>query len=334
VRVALDHSLQVPLPGPDGRVRSPQRTAHGPGLIPLERPRAGARGRHCGRERRDLHGLEAVVRRRHRPWGDVPGCGALRPTRWRGPSGVGHPPPTPRCAWDEPRSPNPQASAPGAWRLGSHAPGTDAARTRGRSEETLDGRLDRWRERDVDGSAGAWWGVIGRDASARPRGPRAGVTRVTAPLEGGGGAIRAGLADRPQATVAAWRGAIPAHLRRTSARACAERAEGVVRARAAAVPWAARVIDRGPGARAYRDGAATVRTTAVTPLQRARPTAEDAERHGARGPFRTRPAALTLQAGVRLQRVVTDAPTREAADHRRADRTDLCAREETTVGAT
>jgi transposase len=50
-------------------------------------------------------------------------------------------------------------------------------------------------------------------------------------------------------------------------------------------------------------------------------------------PFRKRPAELKPQAGERLQRVCTSAPTIEAADHLREDRTELFARDDTTAGA-
>jgi hypothetical protein len=129
----------------DGRVLSIQRTDHGHWLTHVESTRDGTRCRHCGREIRDLHGRDAVVRRRHRPWVDVPVCVALRPTRFRGPDGVGHPTTPPRGAWDEPRSPHTTAYEPWAWRLLSHAPGTDAARTLARGR----GPMGRARQRPV-----------------------------------------------------------------------------------------------------------------------------------------------------------------------------------------
>jgi hypothetical protein len=70
----MDTSLQVPLNGPDGRVLSTQRTDHRHWLIHVESARDGTRCRHCRREIRDLHGRDAVVRLRHRPWFDVPVC--------------------------------------------------------------------------------------------------------------------------------------------------------------------------------------------------------------------------------------------------------------------
>jgi hypothetical protein len=118
----------------------PRALAHPRGEHPRLDP-----GRHCGQEIRDLHGRDAVVRLRHRPWFDVPVCVALRPTRFRGPDGVGHPTTPPRGAWDEPRSPHTTAYEPWAWRLLSHAPGTDAARTLARGR----GPMGRARQRPV-----------------------------------------------------------------------------------------------------------------------------------------------------------------------------------------
>jgi len=139
----MDTSLQVPLHGPDGRVLSTQRTDHGHWLIHVESTHDGTRCRHCGREIRDLHGRDVVVRLCHRPWFDVPVCVALRPTRFRGPDGVGHPTTPPLGAWDEPRSPHTTAYEPWAWRLLSHAPGTDAAHTLARGR----GPMGRARQR-------------------------------------------------------------------------------------------------------------------------------------------------------------------------------------------
>jgi transposase len=309
----MDNIIQVPRNLPDVRVLSTQRTDQGHWLIHSESTLEGARCRHCGREIRDLHGRDAVVRLRHRPWFDVPVFVELRPKRFRCPYCVGHPTTTPRGAWDEPRSPTTKAYAPGALRMLSNSTVTDAARKLGIAEETIDGILDRWIEREVDWTAWDWWGVIGLDAIALKRGHRAFGTLVTAPLEGGGVEILAVLADRQQETVAAVLGAIPEPLRRTLERACTAMYEGFVRAIEDEVPWAEIVIDRFPVARAYRDCAATVRKTEVKRLKRARPKAEYAELHGALWPFRKRPAALNLHEGVLLPRVFTSSPKLEAA---------------------
>jgi hypothetical protein len=63
----MDHFLQVPLNGPDGRVLSTQRTAQGPWRLRVESPLEGARCRRGGREMPDVHGWDAAVRLRHLP---------------------------------------------------------------------------------------------------------------------------------------------------------------------------------------------------------------------------------------------------------------------------
>jgi len=136
---------------------------------------------------------------------------------------------------------------------------SDAARKLGVSDETIDGILDRWIEREVDWTAWEWLGVIGIDEIALKRGHRDVVALVTAPLEGGGVEILAVLADRQKETVAAFLRAIPAHLRRTIKRAGTEMYEGFVSAIEEEVPWVEIVIDRFHVARAYRDGADAVR---------------------------------------------------------------------------
>src|SRR5919198_3595229 len=238
----MDNFIQVPLNVPDVRVLSTQRTEQGHWLIRVERTLEGSRCRRCGRESRDLHGWDAAVRLRHLPLFDVPVFVEIRPKRYRCPYCAGHPTTTPRCAWDEPRSPNTKAYEPWAWRLLSNATVADAARKLGVSEEAIDGILDRWIERAVDWDAWERLGVLGLDEIALKRGHRDFVTLVTAPLEAGGVEILAVLADRKKETVAAFLRAIPEPLRRTIERACTDMYEGFVRAIAAEVPWAEIVI--------------------------------------------------------------------------------------------
>jgi transposase len=312
---------------PDMRLLSTQRTEQGHWLISVESTLEGPLCRRCGRAIRDLHGLEAVVRLRPLPLFDVPVCVELRPTRYRGPYCTGNPTTTPRCTWYEPRRPNTQAYEPWAVRRLSNATVTDAARKLGVSAETIDGLRDRWSERDVEWTAWAGLGVIGLDEIALTRGPRDCVTLVTAPLEGGGVAILAVLADRTKETGAACRRAIPEPLRHPLERACTEMYEGFVRALAEEGPGAEIVIDRFPVAWAYRDGADTGRQKELKRLKSAWPEAAYAERQGAMWPFRKRPVDLKPQEGERLQRVFTDAPKIEAAYHLREDLTELFERD-------
>lgn len=109
--------------------------------------------------------------------------------------------------------------------------------------------------------------------------------------------------------------------------------EGFVRARDAAGPWAAVVIDRCHVARASRACAETGRQPERQRLKSARPPAESAALQGAMGPWRTRPATLAPQEWERLARVFAVSPTLEKADHLREDLPDRCVRDDTTAGA-
>jgi transposase len=143
----MDNIIQVPLNLPDVCVRSTQRTAQGHWFIRVESTLEGARCHRCGRELRDLHGLDAAVRLRHLPLFDVPVFVEIWPTRARCPTWAGHPTTMQRCAWDEPRSPHTNAYEPWALRMLINATVADAARTLGSSEEPIDGTLDCWIER-------------------------------------------------------------------------------------------------------------------------------------------------------------------------------------------
>jgi transposase len=329
----MDDIIQVPLNLPDVRMLSTHRTEQGHGLIRVESTLEGTRCRRCGREIRDLHGLDAVVRLRHLPLFDVPVFIEIRPKRYRCPYCTGTPTTTQRCAWYEPRSPNTKAYEPWALHLLINSTVTDAARKLGVSEETIDGILDRGIERAVDWDAWERLGVLGLDEIALKRGHRAFVVLVTVPLAEGGVEILAVLADRQKETVAAFLRAIPAQLRHTIERACTDMYEGFVRAIEEEVPWAEIVIDRFHVARAYRDCADTVRKKEFKRLKRVLPKAEYAEITGAMWPFRKRPADLKPSEWDLLERVFTHSPKIEAAYHLREDLTELFERDYTKMGA-
>jgi transposase len=329
----MDNAIQVPLNLPDVYVLSTQRTAQGHGLIRVESTLEGTRCRRCGREIRELHGWDAVVRLRHLPLFDVPVFIEIRPQRYRCPYCAGNPTPTPRCEWYEPRSPNTKAYEQWALRMLINSTVMDAARKLGVSEETIEGLLDRWIERAVDWDAWERLGVLGLDEIALKRGHRDVVTLVTVPLAGGGVEILAVLADRKKETVAAFLRAIPATLRRTIERACTDMYEGFVNAITEEIPWAEIVIDRFHVARAYRDGADTVRKKELKRLKSQLPKAEYAEITGAMWPFRKRPGALEPKEWALLERLFTYSPKIEAAYHLREDLTDLFDRDYTKAGA-
>ena len=329
----MDNFIQVPLNLSDIRVLATHRTEQGHWLLRVESTLNGTQCRRCGREIRALHGLEAVVRLRHLPLFDMPVLIEIRPTRYRCPYCAGSPTTTPRCAWYEPRSPNTKASAPWALRMLINATVADAARKLRVSEETIEGLLDRWIERAVEWDAWERLGVLGLDEIALKRGHRDVVTWVTVPREGGGVEILAGLADRQKETIAAFLRAIPEPLRRTVERACTDMDEGFVNAIPEEIPWAEIVIDRFPVARAYRDGADTVRKQELQRLKRALPKAAYAEITGAMWPFRKRPGELEPEEWDLLERLFTYSPKIEAAYHLREDLTALFDRDDTKPGA-
>jgi transposase len=329
----MDNIIQVPLNLPDVRVLSTQQTEQGHWLIRVESTLDGPRCRRCGREIRDLHGWDAAVHLRHLPLFDVPVVLEIRPKRYRCPYCTGNPTTTQQCEWDEPRSPHTNAYEQWALRMLINSTVADAARTRGVSEETIDGILDRWIERTVDWDAWERLGVLGLDEIALTRGHRDFVPLVTVPLVGGGVEIVAVLADRKKETVAAFLRTIPEPLRRTIERACTDMHAGFVNALKEEIPWVEIVIDRFHVARAYRDCADTVRTKELKRLKRALPKAEYAEITGAMWPFRQRPGDLAPQEWERLERLFIYSPKIEAAYHLREDLTDLCERDYTKAGA-
>jgi transposase len=329
----MDNCIQVPLSLPNVLILSTHRTEQGYWLIRVESTLDGSQCHRCGREIRDVHGLDAAVRLRHLPLFDVPVFVEIRPKRYRCPYCAGHPTTTQPCEWYDPRSPNTKAYEPWALRMLINSTVADAARKLSVSEETIEGILDRWIARTVDWGAWEWLGVIGIDEIALKRGHRAFVVLVTAPLAGGGVEILAVLGDRKKETVAAFLRSIPEALRYTIERACADMYEGFVRAIEAEVPWAEVVIDRFHVARAYRDCADMVRKKEMQRLKRALPPAEYAELKGAMWPFRKRPAALEPQEWELLERGFTVSPKLEEAYNLQEDLTALFERDYTKAGA-
>ena len=329
----MDNLIQVPLNLPDVRILSTQRTEQGHWLIRVESSLEGAQCRRCGREIRDLHGVDAVVRLRHLPLFGVPVFVEIRPKRYCCPYCLSNPTTTQRCEWYEPRSPNTKAYEQWALRMLINSTVADAARKLRVSEETIEGLLDRWIECAVDWGAWERLGVIGLDEIALKRGHRDFVALVTVPLEGGGVDIVAVLADRKKQTVAAFLRAIPETLRRTIERACTDMYEGFVNAIKEEIPWAEIVIDRFHVARAYRDGADTVRKKELKRLKRALPKAESTEITGAMWPFRKQPGALKPEERDLLERVFRYSPKIEAAYHLREDLTELFEHDYTKAGA-
>jgi transposase len=309
------------------RVLSTHQTKQGHWLIRVERTLEGPRCRRCGREIRDLHGVDAVVRLCHLPLCDVPVFLEMRPQRYRGPCWAGAPTTTQRCAWYEPRSPNTKGYAQRALRMLINSTIRDAARKLGVPEETIEGLLDRWNQRAIDWGAWEQLGVIGHDAIALKRGHRDVVVLVTVPLEGGGVESLAVVADRKKETGAAFRCAIPAPLRHTIARAGTEMSEGCGRAIADELPWVEIFNDRFHVARAYRDGADTGRKKELQRLKSQWPTAEYAEITGAMWPLRKLPGALAPLEWDLLERLFTYFPKIAAAYHLREDLTEFVERD-------
>jgi len=79
----MDKFIQVQLTLDLARRTHPLDAEDGAGALAHPRREHPRRGqcRHCGREIRDLHGLDAVVRLRHLPLFDVPVFLEMRPTR-------------------------------------------------------------------------------------------------------------------------------------------------------------------------------------------------------------------------------------------------------------
>jgi transposase len=226
----MSNEIRIPLDLPDVRILEVSKTDRGHWLIRLESTLKGTTCKKCGREISDYHGLDQTIRLRHLPLFDVPVFIELRPKRYRCRFCQGNPTTTQRLEWYEPRSPNTKPYEQWLLRLLINSTVSDVARKLGLTDELVEGVLDRWIAREVDGEEFERLGGIGIDEIALKRGHRDFVVLVTAPLVSGGIEVLAGLPDRTKETVLAFFESIPEALRGTITRGCTDRYRGFVEA--------------------------------------------------------------------------------------------------------
>lgn len=328
----MNNSIEIPLDLPDVQVLGVDKTAKGDWLIRIESTLKGTTCHQCGRQATQFHGFDKALRLRHLPLFEVPVFLELRPQRYRCEFCKNKPTTTQRLSWHENRSPNTKPYERWLLRMLMNSTVADVAKKLAIGEGVVMGVLDRWLTKAVNWDRFEQLAVLGVDEIALKRGHRDYVVLVTTPRPNGV-EVLAVLADRQKQTVADFFASIPWRLKPTVRRVCSDMYKGFVGAVREQLPAAKIVIDRFHVAKAYRDGADTVRKQEVKRLKGALSKAAYAAIKGAMWPFRKSPKHLKASERALLARLFMHSPKLKQAYVLREELTQIFEQAYTKPGA-
>jgi transposase len=329
--IAMNNQLQIPLDLPDVRIIEVSKLDN-EWLIRVESTLNGTTCRKCGREIEAFHGHDEPIRLRHLPLFEVPVCIELRPKRYRCRDCDGATT-TQKLSWYQPRSLHTKAYEQWLLRMLIHSTVSDVSRKLDVSEACVTGILERWLETEVDWQAFKHIEVLGIDEISLKRGHRHFVAIITTPTAHGVQVLGV-LADRKQATVAAFLAKIPPRLKKTIETVCMDMHDGYVNAVRAELPNARIVVDRFHVSKGYRDCADRVRKQELKRLKEELPKKEYASLKGVMWAFRKRPQDLKGEEQTLLNRLFAYAPAAEQAYLLREQLSDIFEEQQTKAEAT
>lgn len=315
--------IEFPLDIPDVRVLKSELSERGDLIITVESALQSATCRRCGRQIQELHGHDTPIRLRHLPALNRRVFIEIRPKRYRCPSCSGGPTSTQKCSWYDPRSPHTKAFE--QWMMLQLVNSTvlDVARKNELGYDALEGILQRYVETEVDWAQFESLGCIGLDEIALKKGHKDFAVIVTARMEDETTTLLGVLADRKKKTVVAFLRSIPAHLRSSVNTVCTDMYEGYINAVKEELPGATIVVDRFHVAKAYRDGADTLRKTELRRLKKELPKEEYAKLKGSMWLFRHKAASIKPEAREPLDRLLQHSPALKAAHDLREEMTEI-----------
>lgn len=328
----MNNSIEIPLDLPDVQVLAVDKTTKGDWLIRLESTLKGTPCRQCGRQASQFHGFDQALRLRHLPLFEVPVFLELHPKRYRCEFCKNKPTTTQKLSWHENRSPNTKPYERWLLRMLIDSTVADVAKKLAIGDGVVMGVLDRWLTKAVNWDRFEQLAVLGVDEIALKRGHRDYVVLVTTPRSSGV-EVLAVLADRQKQTVADFFASIPLRLKPTIQRVCSDMYKGFVGAAREQLPSAKIVIDRFHVAKAYRDGADTVRKQEVRRLKGTLSKAAYAEIKGAMWPFRKSPKHLKASERALLSRLFMHSPKLKQAYGLREELTQIFEQAYTKPGA-
>ena len=290
-----------------------EQNERGECTITVESTREGTRCRLCGRELKELHGVDEPLTLRHLPILGRPVYLRLRPKRYRCPDCEGGPTTTQQLSWYSAKSPHTKAYEKYVLLQLVHATIEDLSIKEDLGAKAIEGIVERWISREVQ------WGevkrvkILGLDEIALKKGHRDFVVIVTGKATSGEVKILAVLPDRKKQTVKQFLERMPRRVKRAIRTVCTDMYEGFILAVKEVLSQAQVVIDRYHVAKLYRAGADRLRTQELRRLKQELPKEDYAKLKGAMWPFRKKAVDLEVEEQALLTRLFTYTPTLQQA---------------------
>jgi transposase len=310
---AINAQITISLDIPDVRVVNVEQNARGEWTITVESTIEGTRCRVCGRELKELHGVDEALTLRHLPILGRPVYLRLRPRRYRCLACDGGPTTTQQLSWYSAKSPHTKAYEKYILLQLVHATIEDVSIKEGLGAKAIEGIVERWISREVQ------WGevkrvkILGLDEIALKKGHRDFVVIVTGKATSGEVKILAVLPDRKKQTVKQFLERMPHRVKRAIRTVCTDLYEGFILAVKEVLRKAQVVIDRYHVAKLYRASADRLRTQELRRLKRELPKDDYAKLKGAMWPFRKKADDLEREEQEVLTRLFTYSPAVQQA---------------------
>jgi transposase len=320
---AINAQITIPLDIPDVRVVKVEQDARGEWAITIESTIEGTRCRLCGRELKELHGVDETITLRHLPILGRSVYLRLRPKRYRCPDCAGGPTTTQQLSWYSAKSPHTKAYEKYILLQLVHATIEDVRIKEGLGAKAIEGIVERWISRGVQWSEVKGVKILGLDEIALKKGHRDFVAIVTGKSTSGEVKILAVLPDRKKQTVKQFLERMPRRVKRAIRTVCTDMYEGFILAVKDVLGKAQVVIDRYHVAKLYRAGADRLRTQEMRRLKQELPKEDYAKLKGAMWLFRKKATHLEPEEQEVLTRLFTYSPALQQAYAYREELTGL-----------
>lgn len=295
--------ITIPLDLPDIRVVKTESDERGGYRFTVESTLQGTKCRRCGRAIDEFQGHDEEIELRHLPILDRPVTICLRPKRYRCRYCSGKPTTTQELEWYTPRSRMTRAYERYLLLRMVNATVEDVSLKERVSYDTLLGVIDRCIEGQVDWEDWEELEVLGVDEIALKKGHRDFAAIVTTRASEGKVSVLGVLPDRKKETLVAFLRTMPDRLKPTVKTVCTDLWEAYIQAVKEVLPEAEVVADRFHVAKAYREGADTLRKQEMKRLKKELSEGEYETIKGTMWPFRKKLEEMTEEEARRLQRL-------------------------------
>lgn len=309
----INAQITIPLDIPDVQVSNVEQNERGECTITVESTIEGTQCRLCGRELKELHGVDEAITLRHLPILGRPVYLRLRPKRYRCPSCAGGPTTTQQLSWYTAKSPHTKAYERYILLQLVHATIEDVRIKEDLGAKAIEGIVERWISREVQWAEVKRVKILGLDEIALKKGHRDFVVIVTGKSASGEVKVLAVLPDRKKQTVKQFLARMPRRVKRAIRTVCTDMYEGFILAVKEVLGKAQVVIDRYHVAKLYRAGADRLRTQELRRLKQELPKVDYAQLKGAMWPFRKKAADLEVDEQELLTRLFTYSPILQQA---------------------